>query len=139
MKTPIKISLGVVAITICIGLTLLWTSFTRLPERHARSCLQTITELTDQIITQSIPEGDYIEAIDAAEYIQGYYPVGVVLPADHEFAGEYTIERTKQIERILEELRAISGADYGTDWHKWKAQFRSNTQYISPVRESYSE
>jgi len=139
MKTPIKISLGVIILAVCIVLAALWTALDRLPKKHARSCLKSITELTDQTITTSIPQGNYIKAIEAAEYIQAYYPVGTVLPTDHGFAEQYTIERTKQIERILEVLRAKSGMDYGTNWDKWKTIFNSNTQIGIPLNEPHSE
>ncbi|MDL5053623.1 hypothetical protein QQ056_08715 [Oscillatoria laete-virens NRMC-F 0139] len=99
----------------------------------------TITELADQTISTSIPEGNYIEAIEVAEYIQKYYPAGAVLPIEHDYAEEYTIERTKQIERILEEVRAKSGLDYGTNWDKWKAHFSSNTQIEVPIKELRDE
>lgn len=120
MKTPIKMSLGIIALLVCFGGGVLWTAWRGITEKHARSCLITITELADHTLTESIPQGNYVEATEAAEYIQGYYPVGTVLPREHRFADQYTSARSKQIDRLLAALRVETGMDYGMDWAMWR-------------------
>lgn len=90
------------------------------PERHAKSCLTTFTQLADEALDVAIPAGRYSDAIDSADSISSSYPVGTVLPADHPFAAKYNEERLKQISRITKALKAATGMDHGHDWEAWK-------------------
>ena len=138
MKKPLKISLVVLPVIGCVAVLVFFFAIHRGQERHARACIETITELADRAIITSIPQGSYMDAVDTAEYIQGYYPVGAVLPREHRFAEQYQIERTAQIERILVALRAETGSDFGTDWHAWKNSLANKsahpTRYRPPAK-----
>jgi len=122
MKTATKLTLGIVALLGCVVLAVLWTAWRQFPERHARACLETVRELADRTLNTSIPQRDCIDAVENAEYIQRYYPVGAVLPETHPFAITYRTEREEQIDRILAGLRTETGADHGTNWSAWKEE-----------------
>lgn len=113
--------IALTAATVCVTYCVLGIvgAIRTFPERHARSCLITITQLADRTIDEAIPRGKYSDAIDAAEYIKRYYPVGWVLPEDHPFAEEYEAERQRQIARIRYALEnAVAGGD-PTVWERW--------------------
>ena len=49
-------------------------AFRTFPVRHAKASLTTITELAETVASRTIPERRYLDAIDAADYIESYYP-----------------------------------------------------------------
>ena len=90
-------------------------------ENHARSCLVTVENVADRAIQDLRAKQPFGVAIDSAEYILYYYPVGSVLSADHPFASEYEAGRRHQIDRIRNALREAAGDDQPTIWKRWKA------------------
>ena len=94
-----------------------WRSF---PAAHANAILRDVTNLTERVVSSHIPEQEYGEAVFAGEYIQRYYPVGVVLKADHPFAHEYRAKREEQVQRIVDALSEATGVNCGTNWNEWR-------------------
>lgn len=92
----------------------------RFPERHAKSSLEFVTLLADEAVFELIPEGHYKKAIENAEYIKIYYPVGTVLKKEHAFAVEYERRRREQISRILLSLKEETGLNFGNNLNQWK-------------------
>ncbi len=122
-KTPSIVLTTLIACFVAYFITTTARAVLSFPERHARSCLVTITEIADRAVNDEIPKGFYREAIIAAEYIDSYYPVGTVLPEGHRFAVQYREERREQIERGTEALKDATGMNFGKRWSEWKDAF----------------
>lgn len=122
-KTLIVVIASLIVSCVVFGIFSFVQAVLGFPERHARSCLVTITEIADRAVNDEIPNGLYGEAIFGAEYIESYYPVGMVLQEDHPFAEQYREERRRQIDRITEALKDATGVDFRWNWRKWKQRF----------------
>ena len=124
MKTWMKILLGTVAVVAFLVVALVglaaWVRLVYFPPVHARAILDTVSNLTERAVLQEIPQGFYKDAVFAGEYIQRYYPVGVILKADHPFAPEYTAKREEQVQRIVAALSESTGLHCGTNWNQWR-------------------
>lgn len=116
MRT-LRVILALVAIAIVALLCSAWWRWFQ--EDHARACLEHMTQLADVAVNDTIPRGEFTEAIEVAEHIESFYPVGTMLQDTHRFASTYTSERQKQLGRIAEALRDATGQDFGTKWSKW--------------------
>jgi hypothetical protein len=88
---------------------------------HAREALKVVSAIADRAVGEVVPAGRYLEAVAAAEYIEGFYPVGSVLSRQDPMADEYERERAVQIERVLDALEEATGLRHGRDWAAWRA------------------
>jgi hypothetical protein len=124
MKKWMKVTFVAVAVVALLVVALLgfavWMRFVYFPPVQARAILNDVSNLTERTVLQEIPQGLYKDAIFAGEYIQRYYPVGVILKADHPFAPEYKARREQQVQRIVTALAEATGFNCGTNWNEWR-------------------
>ena len=120
MKKIITITAAIVLLLVLVAVVALKYFVSVGVEAHARSSLVTVTKVADRAVQELIPNGSYKEAIESAEYIEAYYPLGMVLPESHDFADEYRSERQRQLKRIATALSKATGHDCGTDWQAWR-------------------
>ena len=102
------------------------------PQIHAESCLQTLRHVADEAVRDLIPSGFYSKAIQRAEYMEGYYPVGAVIRSDHPFASEYTRLRNVEIRRVVRAMAEATGQNHGRDWTAWRAALKQHEPERSP-------
>jgi hypothetical protein len=95
-------------------------SSTGRPERRAREVLTECAGWARYAVTQYIPAGQYEQAVQTAERIEGHFPLGSELAFDHPFAKEYAARKESYVQQIINALQQATGMSLGHDWDAWR-------------------